>query len=413
VNHLISNHLEAKVIEFLNQSPSTLVIGFKQVEQKLKEKEATLIIVSRSMDPEFSHKIQPLGHRPIVFALGRRQLAELLFKNPAVGVSCVGFWSCESVPVVQDILMERQILNQAWRSSFGPWPNRINPRNECPTWLAAYYGFWDPELYIHFNEVDSVNGYTPLMIAIQQGHGKAFLVMLLSLSVSSLNQRSFTGCTAFLMSIVNQNKDAFFAILDFLNQLPTASCDALFNTPDFSHRLPLMELLNQNSVDSFTALLSVARSLHIYLKLPTQGWESPALNDPFYVRQLLDFYRLFPIQQHALLQCDELKGTLLSLFIKTMSFECAICLLGELERLFQDQEKWVIQYLSFASLDGHGCLWWACFYGQVELCRKLRSLKCPIEESCEDAVGLGNVDVRQDSSLMAEFSLLLNKLGQS
>jgi hypothetical protein len=91
-----------------------------------------------------------------------------------------------------------------------------------------------------------------------------------------------------------------------------------------------------------------------------------------------------------------------------MSFECATCLIGELERFFNDQETWVIQYLSFKQPNGQGCLWWACFYGHIDLCRKLISLKCPIEESFKNAVGLGNVDVRQDVSLMAEFSQLLN-----
>ena len=99
---------------------------------------------------------------------------------------------------IKELVLRYRII---WRCQFCTWRPLVNPRNETPLWVGAYYGYRDPLIVSEciksgysVNDPDCVNGETPLMIAIKQNH--VHWVTFLLKADADVCIRSFAGETS-------------------------------------------------------------------------------------------------------------------------------------------------------------------------------------------------------------------------
>ena len=132
----------------------------------------------------------------------RRHLASAIVHTKEVAVTCVGILSFEGAEnLFSDLLAATDVLAAEWKDKFISGSSPL-VRNENPIWTACKEGYRDPSILQRCfafgwspDEVDSVNGDTPLITALKH-RNRLVACNLLSLDNVDISLRNFAGQTA-------------------------------------------------------------------------------------------------------------------------------------------------------------------------------------------------------------------------
>ncbi|KAI9009121.1 ankyrin repeat-containing domain protein [Hyaloraphidium curvatum] len=131
----------------------------------------------------------------------RRQLASAIVHTREVAVTCVGILSYDGAEeLFRAVISGSEALHEDWLGNFCAG-DAVRERNENPIWRACWEGYRDPRIVSLClangwspDEVDSVNGETPLMVAVKRGNRIA-AANVLKFSDPDIGLRNFEGKT--------------------------------------------------------------------------------------------------------------------------------------------------------------------------------------------------------------------------
>ena len=214
-----------------NATNKRILLGQREIKKHMKAGNILGLIVAKNMsldqwkemliqDVTLSAADQDI---PIVFALTRRGLSRIFLGDDRAAFSCIGILRTDGVEMLFDTVKELALRNQIlWRKAFASFEGR-NPRNENCIWVATFYGYRDNKLLrecvdagFQIDEPDSVNGETPLMIAVQQQ--SLHWVQEILYCSPDLELRSFSGENVFFFAA----RESLFEIWKELYESATA-----------------------------------------------------------------------------------------------------------------------------------------------------------------------------------------------
>ena len=233
VFQFVTADLDDLVSSFLLEIDMPLILGLDQVAHSIDQVRAVFIVKNIEMGAsELDKAVESVLDAcykediPIVFTHTRRSLGKLILKTKFATVSCVGIpKNCPDSCVLEEILEFGWRNRILWRQEFCQL--RFNPffnlRNENPLWIACFYGLRDPFIYsdcvkngISIDEVDSVNGHTPLMVAALLG--RLWLIQILLDLDADVEIKSFSGENVLWMCAFNGFMEGWEYIVEFASR---------------------------------------------------------------------------------------------------------------------------------------------------------------------------------------------------
>jgi ankyrin repeat protein len=197
---------------------------------------------------------------PVIFSMTRRHLASAIVHTKEVAVTCVGILSFEGAEnLFSDVLAATELLAFEWKEYFVTGPNPLI-RNENPIWIACKEGYRDPIILQKCvasgwspDEVDSVNGDTPLITALK-GRNRIVACNLLAMGGLDVSLRNFGGQTAIHVACESGDDVVLNSIFGTLGDRAKALSRENLHL--------FQKLISQKSYAGLTPLMYAANELH-------------------------------------------------------------------------------------------------------------------------------------------------------
>lgn len=189
----------------------------------------------------------------------RRQLATAIVHTKEVAVTCVGILLYDGAEThFKEVVANAERLGDDWLGTFVQKEQTLE-RNESPIWIAGQQGYRDPAIYRRASEngwnpdeIDSVDGNTPLIIALKHAHDIAACSLLSACHVD-VTLRNFAGESAAHVACASGCENALHHI--FLSLGDPARMPAHESLQTFR------KLISTQSYEGFTCLGYASRVL--------------------------------------------------------------------------------------------------------------------------------------------------------